>query len=96
MAVYIDPPDWDKLKANAVIIDCDGSSDVGAILEMERWAWNNGFARVPETSPRVILRADGKRVFRSMCYRLTAEERSSAEWRGREVDEAMNALRKSG
>lgn len=77
MAIVIDPPKWAELALNVVQIDSDASENREAILEIDGWAAENGFARVNENWLRQIFR-EGKRFFRGVCYRLTEEEQRSS------------------
>lgn len=95
MSVYVDPENWRQPGVNSVIVDSDGKSNRDALLEIEQWAFESGFARTTEYWLRPILRADGKRVFRGLCYRLTPEERNSAAERTRAIDETLERMPKS-
>lgn len=87
----IDPSDWDKAKANVVQLDVDAPNNVEAVEALEDWAAANGFARVRENFLRVVVRADGTRVFRGACYRLTAEETNAVRF---ELDAIANRAKK--
>lgn len=71
----IDPKDWKRV--NVVQIDVDARDNWEAIDKLEQWAFRNGFARANENFLRLIMRPDGSRVFRGVCYRITAEEKTS-------------------
>jgi hypothetical protein len=77
----IDPENW--AKANVVQVDVDAANNSDAIETLERWAAKNGFARVREIFLRVIVLANGNRVFRGACYRITPEEKKAIKF---EVD----------
>jgi hypothetical protein len=88
--VKIDPEGFEK--ANVVQLDSDAPDNDQAMLEMEAWAVENGFARTNEYWLRKIITADNKRVYRGICYRLTREEADSGEAAVREMVEATNNL----
>ena len=88
--VKIDPVDSEK--ANVVQIDSDAPDNDQAMLEIEEWAVENGFARTNEYWLRKIITAKNERVFRGICYRLTKEEAQSGEAAAREMAEATNSL----
>ena len=67
--VKTDPEDWQK--ASSVQVDSDAPDNAAAILEIEDWAAENGFARVHEYWLRQIHGKDGSRAFRGICYRVT-------------------------
>lgn len=73
----IDPSNWEN--ANVVQIDSDAADNQQAVDEIEDWAADHRFARVNEYWLRPIVRQDGRRVFRGVCYRLTQEEVHSSE-----------------
>jgi hypothetical protein len=73
----IDPKNWKK--ANVVQVDVDAANNSEAVDVLESWAAENGFARTEEYFLRIIMRADGTRVFRGICYRITREVKASAE-----------------
>ena len=75
--VAIDPSDWHK--SNVVQIDSDASDNKEAIIEIENWAAENDFARTTEYWLRQILKENGRRIFRGICYRLTKEVMRSNE-----------------
>ncbi len=75
--VKIDPEHWQK--ANSVQVDSDAADNAKAILEIEDWAAENGFARIHEYWLRQIRPKDGRPVFRGICYRLTEEETASSD-----------------
>jgi hypothetical protein len=75
--VKFDPKDWQKKKATLVQIDIEAKDNWEAIEALESWASDHGFARANENFLRIIMRPDGSKVFRGICYRLTAEEKTS-------------------
>jgi hypothetical protein len=88
--IAIDPPNWQQF--NVVQLDSDAARNEQAITEIDTWAFNHGFARVTEYFLRIILKADGKRVFRGICYRLTPEETHSAEASCQSSAEVMSKM----
>lgn len=88
--VRSDPPDF--AHANVVQIDSDASENIDAIHEIDDWAARHGFARVSEYWLRRIVTRDGRRVFRGICYRLTDEERQSAEAASAEHEKALASM----
>jgi hypothetical protein len=89
MIVKVDPPDFDR--ANVVLIDSDAPENEQAVEEIEDWAADHGFARSKERWLRIIIREDRRQVYRGTCYRVTEEERASAE---RLVDRAAERGRR--
>jgi hypothetical protein len=87
----IDPKNWKK--ANIVQIDVDAGDNSEAIEVLEKWAAENGFSRMSEYFLRIVMRADGSRVFRGVCYRITREVKDSAR---RQVKAAIKRARKIG
>jgi hypothetical protein len=87
----IDPKNWKK--ANIVQIDVDAENNSEAIEALEKWAAENSFARTDEYFLRIIMRADGSRVFRGICYRVTRELKDSAR---HQVKAAIKRARKIG
>ncbi len=73
--IRTDPEDWQK--ANSVLVDSDARDDVKALLEIQDWAYDHGFACVPTTWLQPVLLADGRRAFRGFCYRLTPEVKAA-------------------
>lgn len=63
---------------NTVEVDSDAKDNLDAMREIDDWAFNNNFSRTNEYHLRVVIREDGTRVFRGVCYRLTPEVRSTA------------------
>lgn len=88
--VAIDPPDWEK--ANVVQVDSDARDNRDAVLEIEDWAAENGFARTTEYWLRQILKEGGRRVFRGICYRLTEEVMRSNEAACQSSAEVLNNM----
>ena len=86
--VKIDPED--SKNANIVQLDSDALDNDQAMLEMEEWAVENGFARTNEYWLRKIITAEDKRVFRGICYRLTKEEAHSGETAAQQTAEATS------
>lgn len=72
--VRVDPAEWQNV--NVLQLDSDASNNQAAMLEMEQWAYENGFARTNEYWLRRIRR-DGQTVFRGICYRVEEEERAT-------------------
>ena len=72
--VRIDPPEWQN--ANVLQIDSDAPNNQVAIMEMDQWAYEKGFARTNEYWLRRIRR-NGQTIFRSICYRVEEEERAT-------------------
>lgn len=62
----IDPPAFEEF--NTVQVDSDATTRIGAIHEMDDWAYEHGFSRTPEYWVR-ILEMNGRRVYRGVCYR---------------------------
>lgn len=89
--VKIDPKDWKK--ANVVQLDVDAENNMEAIGALEKWAAQNGFAHVSEYFLRIVIRADGSRVFRGVCYRITRELKDSAR---RQIKAAVKRAKKIG
>ena len=80
--VNVNPAGWEKpaSEIDVVQVDSDARDNAAAVLDIERWAGEHGFARVNEYWLRPIHKGDGRRVWRGACYRLTEEEvRSSNE-----------------
>jgi len=88
--VKTDPEDWRK--ANSVQVDSDAPDNAAAILEIEDWAAENGFARVHEYWLRQIHGENGSRAFRGICYRLTEEEVSSSKATCHSIAEVVSEL----
>ena len=84
--VKIDPPEWEKF--NVVQIDSDAPDNTRAIIEMEDWASEHGFARTNEYWLRKVRTGD-RTVFRGICFRLTEEERRSNEAACLETEAAL-------
>jgi hypothetical protein len=84
--IIVNPKNWDVPEAgvDVVQVDSDAAENIAAIGDIENWCEQHGFARVNQYWLRTIVRPDGKRVFRGVCYRLTDEERQSAEAANRE------------
>jgi hypothetical protein len=87
--VGVDPDKWED--HNLVHVDSDAPDHRQAILEIERWAAEHNFARVNEYWLRPIARGD-RRIFRGVCYRLTAEEMQSAARISQETDQTLTEL----
>ena len=75
------PPDWSA--ADAVQVDSTAADNMAAIGEIDDWAAAHGFERVNEYWLRQRQAADGRRVFRGVCIRLTPAEVAA---RGEEND----------
>ena len=88
--VKTDPEDWQK--ANSVQVDSDALDNAAAILEIEDWAAENGFARVHEYWLRQIHGKDSTRAFRGICYRLTEEEVTSSDLTCQSITEVVSEL----
>jgi hypothetical protein len=73
--VSIDPADWGT--SNTIQLDSDAPGNREAIIEMDEWAAENGFARINEQWLRRIQRG-GRQLYRGVCYRLTEEEQQSS------------------
>ncbi len=91
--VAVDPEGWAAANVvqNVVQVDSDAKDNHEAILEIEDWAAENGFARINENWLRQIHRG-GQRVFRGVCYRLTEEEQQSSSSVCQTSTEALNEL----
>jgi len=87
----IDPKNWKK--ANIVQLDVDAENNSEAVDSLEKWAAENGFARTDEYFLRIVMRADGSRVFRGICYRITREVKDSAR---RQVKAAIKRAKRIG
>ena len=87
--VKVDPEDW--VTSNTVQLDSDAPSNREAILEIDEWAAEHGFARVNEHWLRRILRG-GRQFFRGVCYRLTEEEQQSSSAACQMSAEALSQL----
>ena len=86
----VDPKDWQS--ASTVQIDSDSADNLEAKKEIEQWARDNGFARTTEFWLRQAITADGKRVFRGICFRIGPDERRAADEINREVEERMSRM----
>ncbi|MGA2582659.1 MAG: hypothetical protein ABSG31_05230 [Tepidisphaeraceae bacterium] len=89
--VKIDPSKWED--ANVVQLDVEAPNNMEAILALEDWAGEHGFARVRENFLRIIVKKSGKQVFRGVCFRITAEERKSVRF---EMDSIKKRAEKIG
>jgi hypothetical protein len=88
--VRTDPERWEDV--NVVQLDSDAPDNDKAILDIESWAADKGFARTNEYWLRPIWLGNGRRVLRGICYRLTREEIGSAETACRNSAEAVADL----
>ena len=88
--VAIDPADWENV--NVVQIDSDAHDNKEAIIDIENWAGEHGFARTNEYWLRQILKNRGRRVFRGICYRLTEEVVRSNEAACQSSAEALSKM----
>ena len=88
----IDPKNWKK--ANIVQIDVDAGDNSEAIEVLEKWAAENGFSRMSEYFLRIVMRADGSRVFRGVCYRITREVKDSCGVRSKPPSSAPEDRRR--
>jgi hypothetical protein len=84
--VRVDPAEWEQF--NVVQLDSDAPDNRQALLEMESWARERGFARTNEYILRRVRTATGT-IFRGICYRLTLEEERSNNAVAREREEAL-------
>jgi hypothetical protein len=92
MIVQTDPHNWQDV--NTVQVDSDARDNDQALREIDAWAASNGFLRTDEYWLRQIIKKDGRRVFRGICYRVTDEIRESNGATLREIAEvaARNPL----
>ena len=90
MITQVDPNQYTT--ASSVQIDSDAADPWLAIEEMENWAADNGFVRSSEYHPRQVL-IDGWRRYRSVCYRISPEERAALELSQRQMTERGEALK---
>lgn len=88
--VATDPPDWGKF--NVVLVDSDARDNKQALVEIDDWAYEHGFARTTEAWLQRIRKKDGTRVFRGICYRLTEEVVQSNEEACQMNAEAMSRM----
>ncbi|HUU86059.1 MAG TPA: hypothetical protein VM243_21385 [Phycisphaerae bacterium] len=88
--VKVDPEDWKT--SNTVQLDSDAPSNREALLEIDEWAAEHGFARVNEHWLRRIITQDRCWLFRGVCYRLTPEEQTSAQAAGRAAADARGKM----
>ena len=72
--VRIDPAEWQN--ANVLQLDSNAPTNQAAMLEMDQWAYENGFARTNEYWLRRIRR-DNQMIFRGICYRVEEEEHAT-------------------
>src|SRR2546430_1622567 len=70
----VDPEDFSSV--NIVQLDIEAKNNIDALLALENWAADHGFARLHQDQLRIVVGADGKPVFRGACYRMTEEERN--------------------
>jgi hypothetical protein len=90
MITQIDPVSF--ADASSVQVDSDAGDSWHAIEEIENWAAENGFVRSSEYSPRQVL-IEGHRRFRSVCYRISPEERAAFELSQRQMTERGELLK---
>lgn len=90
MITRIDPSEYSN--ASTVQVDSDAGNAWLAIEEIENWAAEHQFVRTSEFHPRQVL-VDGHRQFRSICYRISPEERAAMELSQRQMVERGEALR---
>lgn len=88
--VGIDPADWEK--ANVVQVDSDAPNNKEAIIDIENWAADKDFVRTTEYWLQRILKKDGRKVFRGICYRLTEEVVRSNEAACKESAEILRKM----
>lgn len=90
MITKIDPADFDR--TSTVQVDSDAANPFDAVDEIQRWATEHGFVRTNEYHPRQVL-INGQRHFRSVCFRLSAEEIEAIEMAQRHMVERGEHLR---
>ena len=81
--IYIDPAEWEN--ANVVQIDSDSSNNAEAVIEIENWAHQHGFARTNEYWLRQARR-DGKMRFRGICFRVAEDEQEVLQERQQQIE----------
>ena len=86
--VAIIPGEWEEQGATSVQVDSDAADNRTALIEIENWSAEHGFARTSEYWLRPML-TGGRRVFRGFCFRLTDEVRSSSAALVRQHEEAL-------
>ena len=90
MITRIDPADWNH--ANTIRVDSDAPDNLAAAREIEAWAHERGFIRTNEYWLRQAITEGNHRVFRAICYRVTADEMLMIEEVNRRVEERMRHL----
>ena len=87
MAVrVIRPDDW--LQSDFVEVESDAVTNPDAVADIEEWADQNGFLRTREHWLQHVL-SNGRRVYRSVCYRPSRDETDAVEASIRARSEAV-------
>jgi hypothetical protein len=90
MIINVDPKSEDQV--NVVQVDSDAADNLAAMREIEDWAASRGFARTTEFWLRRVRSADGRMLFRGICYRITREEIEAMEQSQREMDQRVERM----
>jgi hypothetical protein len=69
--IRIEPPDFEHEQEVSVYSDAD--TNMRALIEIGDWAADHGLVRSQEYALPTV-QTDGKRLFKGLCYRMTAED----------------------
>ncbi len=73
MAVrVVRPEDWEA--ADFVEVESDLADNLKALAEIDDWTLDHGFVRTNEDWLRRVVRDDGAKVRRAVCYRPSRDE----------------------